>query len=197
MDPLTITALTTLASGLFGFFGQKSANQSNEKNVDKQIDFQREMSNTAHVREVADLRAAGLNPILSAGGGGASTPQGAAAEVDNEMSALSNSASQLAELKQKQQSVDSMTNLNSVQGKKLVSDILVNSSVRKTQEATRRLQLANARSVELENTVKEKSTKVVEDHPKTTGWIDYLRDRVGGAVNSAASVAKSVAPYIK
>lgn len=68
---------------------QDRQNAWNAEQAQKQMDFQREMSNTAYQRSVADMQAAGLNPVLAAGGSGASTPNGASASSEGGyMSAL-------------------------------------------------------------------------------------------------------------
>lgn len=72
---IPIAAAAVSAAG--SYFGAKSQQDASQEMAREQMAFQERMSNTAHQREVDDLRRAGLNPILSTRHGGASTPSGA------------------------------------------------------------------------------------------------------------------------
>lgn len=65
--------LSSIGSALSSVGGAFLGNYFNKKAASKQNKYQLYMSNTAHQRSVEDLKAAGLNPVLSALGDGAST----------------------------------------------------------------------------------------------------------------------------
>ncbi|AXH76080.1 MAG: DNA pilot protein [Microviridae sp.] len=98
--------------------GQESANQTNITSAREQMAFQERMSGTAHQREVKDLQAAGLNPVLSANSG-ASTPSGSIIPVSNAAPNYSgiadkgiSTAIQLAQMKKGFDEIDSRISMN-------------------------------------------------------------------------------------
>ena len=89
------TGIGSAIGGLFGYKGAKKQNVASAQQAQQQMDFQREMSNTAVQRRMADLKKAGINPIL-AGTKEASSPGGAMAPMVNQAASAVSAAQQAA-----------------------------------------------------------------------------------------------------
>lgn len=112
-----------VAGGLISSAGQIYANQQNIAANEARFGEQTELANSAHQREVIDLKKAGLNPILSASGSGAAVPQLGAPTVGSVADSLGDgvsSAGRLAALEIPLK--ESQVALNSAQAENLRND---------------------------------------------------------------------------
>lgn len=67
--------------------GMLYQNKENKRAAKRAMGFEHRMSSTAYQRAMADMRAAGLNPILAGKVGGASTPRGQMPNIGNPIEA--------------------------------------------------------------------------------------------------------------
>lgn len=86
--PLIAAGIGAAAS----FFGARGRNKQQVKMAREQMAFQERMSSTAYTRSMADMKRAGLNPMLAFQQGGASSPGGAQAKIEDVVSPAVNSA---------------------------------------------------------------------------------------------------------
>ncbi len=85
--------------GAMSLFGQERANVANRAMAREQMAFQERMSGTSYQRAVEDMKLAGINPMLAYAQGGASSPGGQTARMEDVLGPAASSAMSMMRMK--------------------------------------------------------------------------------------------------
>lgn len=182
MDAGTGALAGAVSGGILGIGGALIQNAANRDAAQNQMNFQERMSGSAHVREVADLKAAGLNPILSANAG-ASSPQGASF---NAVNPLSDAADKIAAGARDKEALNQA-------GEKLKSDVALNAvnSHLASQKIITEQQNARGAAAEAERSeVQRDVDKAAQPMRMKLAPANEILNTVGKAVGAAANATE-------
>ncbi len=123
-----ISGIASLGGSALGFAGQKSSNKQNLAEAQRNRDFEERMSNTGYQRAMADMKKAGLNPILAYKSGPASTPKGSTGTVQSATAGLKlgeavTSALQVANLRETNRQIGAQTEKTKTENALLQDDL--------------------------------------------------------------------------
>lgn len=169
------------AGSVLDYIGGRERNKAAEAASARQMEFQERMSNTAHQREVADLKAAGLNPILSAGGGGASSPVGSSYVPENVLEGAGSSALATVRLKEDIKAIRAAT-------AKAEQDRQVGLADAELKKEQKREVSARAGIEEAGEFTARNKVAFEAENPKLFGGLDAVLGRLGMMGHSVGSL---------
>lgn len=182
----------------------RAANEASLESTREQINFQREMSNTAYQRAMTDMRAAGLNPMLAFQQGGASSPAGASykAEAPQYHDPVGPAVSSAVETRRLRNELElGAGNLGVAQGKLGLDTAGTKAEIalKAAQAAATTQSAKNAVTQQKILEAEAKKAKLDGDwYSSETGKEMYKLDRInnsiGGVLDSVNSAASAVTP---